>query len=306
MKTEMPEILISTTTFAQFDEMPVKALKDKGYTVKLNHYGKKLSPQQVVELAGSAVGMVAGTEPLDKDVLEKLPNLKVISRCGTGLDNVDLDAANRLGIKVFNTPDAPTLAVAELTLAMILNLLRKINTMDRGLRNGKWDKLMGNQLTGKNIGIVGFGRIGRKVAELLRPFHAEIRFADPKVEDGRMDAKRVPLEELLGWADIITFHISSKSKILGEKEFGLLKKGSWIINVSRGGIIDEDLLYAHLTSGRISGAALDVYKEEPYNGRLKELDNVVLTPHIGSYAMEGRVGMEIESVRNLIKGLESL
>ncbi len=316
---ENRKVFISTTTYGKYDITPIKVLKDRGFEVEINPHGRKLTRNELLELAKDAVGIIAGTETLDAETLEKLPDLKVISRCGTGLENVDLNAANRLGIKVFNTPDAPTLAVAELTVGLILNLLRKVNRMDLAIRNGKWEKLMGNLLSGKIVGIIGFGRIGRKVAELLKSFGCEIKYYDIRTEDKglRTESKEkrtedigvrteyLDVNELLKSSDIVTIHVSSREQIIGEKEIMLMKKGAWLVNVSRGGVVDEDALYKALKESHLSGAALDVFEQEPYTGPLRELDNVILTPHIGSYAKEVRVKMEMQAVENLIKGLET-
>lgn len=300
----MDKIVITTTSFGEFNKEPVKLLETERVEAIFNPYKRKLTKEETVELCKDATGIIAGTEILDAEVIERLPKLKVISRCGSGLDNVDCDAAKKNGIKVFNTPDAPALAVAELTVGLIIGLMRKLNQMDAAIRKGKWEKLMGNLLCGKKVGIIGFGRIGKKVAELLKPFNCEIAYIDPLVDGLGPGLKSLPMEELLKWSDIITIHISGKEKIIGKKELGLMKAGSFIINVTRGGAIDESALYKHLKNGHISGAALDVFQEEPYNGPLKELGNVLLTPHIGSYAEEPRVKMEIEAVKNLLAGLE--
>lgn len=311
----MGKIAITTTTFGKYDERPLKLLEEYGLEVVLNPYGRTLKKDEVIEFCKGAIGVIAGTEILDIDTLECLTktysqssvlspqSLKVISRCGSGLANVDLDTAKRLGIKVFNTPDAPIVAVAELTVGLILNLLRKVCWMDRNLRNEQWEKMMGNLLNKKKVGIKGLGRIGKKVAELLRPFGCEIAYADPYVSDGLLGMKRLSFDDLLGWADIITIHVSVKDRLVGEKEFQLMKKGAWLVNTSRGGVVDEKVLYEHLKNGYLAGAALDVFEEEPYAGPIKELDNVIVTPHIGSYAKEARVEMEIQTVENLFKGL---
>jgi len=298
---------------------PLEILEKEGYEAILNPYGRKLKKEEVIELCRNATGIIAGTERIDADTLEILAKnvvsqslnfnhqhtLKVVSRCGAGIDNVDIDTAERLGIKVFNTPDAPVLAVAELTVGLILDLLRKVSQMDKEFKDDKWQKRMGTLLFGKKIGIKGFGRIGKKIAELLIPFGCEVAYADPYVEDGMLGLKRLSLEELLDWADIISIHVSVSEKLIGEKEFKLIKKGAWLINTSRGGVADEAILYEYLKSGYLSGAALDVFEDEPYIGPLKELDNIILTPHIGSYAKEARVRMEMEAVENLIKGLRN-
>ena len=298
------KILISTTNFGEYDRSDIAKCERLGYKLIMNPYGRKMKGDELVRLAGDAVGLIAGTEALDAATLSALPGLKVISRCGAGIDNVDLAAAKRLGMKVLNTPDAPTVAVAELTVGLILSLLRKTFEMDKAVRAGKWTKLMGNLLSDKKVAIIGFGRIGRKVAELLGPFKCELAYVDPFVEDGISGLRRLPKERAVKWADIVSCHVSAKERIIGEKEISSMRKGGWILNISRGGVVDENALCRYLKDGHLAGAALDVFEEEPYGGPLRELPNVILTPHIGSYAKEARIKMERESVENLLKGLK--
>jgi len=298
------KIVITTSTFGVNDQTPLTLLKAKKHTVSLNPYKRKLSESEVVELCRDADGMIAGTESLNAKVLEQLPRLKVISRCGVGMENVDLAKAKQLKIKVLNTPDAPALAVAELTVGLILNLLRKVSFMDRKIRQGGWQKEMGNLLAGKNVGIIGFGRIGSKVAEFLKPFSCQVRYSDPKVKNGKSGYRRMALGALLKWADIVTIHAAGSQPLLNQKEISMMKKGAWLINASRGELVNENALGEALKSGQLSGAALDVFCCEPYKGPLAELDNVILTPHIGSYAEESRVRMEAEAVRNLLEALK--
>ena len=299
----MDKIAITTTTFGVYDSLPLVECKKRGFEIILNSFNRKLKPDELVILAKDAIGLIAGTEPISEETLSKLPFLKVISRCGAGLGNIDIEPAKRLGIKIYNTPDAPTRAVAELTMGLILSLLRKIVLMDREARQGRWQKRMGDLLHDKKIGIIGFGRIGRMLARLLEPFGPELAYADSLVRDGMLGFKRMPLGELLGWADIISLHVSGEARILGKSHIRAMKNGAWLINTSRGGVVDEHALFEALKEGHLSGAAIDVFEKEPYDGPLKELDNVILTPHIGSYAKEARVGMEIRAVENLLKGL---
>ncbi len=301
----MLKIAITTTTFGEYDDSSLKLCEDQGLQVILNPYQRKIVPDELVELTKDSVGLIAGTETISEEVLLKLPQLKVISRCGTGMNNVDIEAARKLKIEVFNTPDAPTIAVAELTLCMIISLLRKVSEMDRDIREGRWKKKMGNLLYGKNIGIIGFGRIGSKVAELLEPFGCKTAFYDPFV-DTPSNSKKLSLEDLLGWADIVSIHVSVQDRIIGEKELRMMKKGSWLVNVSRGGVVDEKALCNVLKEQYLSGAALDVFECEPYRGEFTGFHNVILTPHIGSYAKEARIEMERQAVENLITGLKKV
>lgn len=176
------KVVITTSSFAAYDEKPLQQLMDAGFEVILNPYGRKLSGAEVVTVAADADGLVAGTEPLTREVLAQLPLMKVISRCGVGMDNVDLDACKEFGIEVRNTPLGPTLAVAELTVGLTFDLLRKISLMDRELRDSGWKKRMGNLLNGKKIGLIGFGRIGQKTAELFRALGCSISYYDPAID----------------------------------------------------------------------------------------------------------------------------
>lgn len=299
----MKKIAITTSSFGEYDQSPLDILKKK-YEVVLNPYKRKLSEKETVEVCRDMVGIIAGVETLNESVLKELKSLKVISRCGVGMENVDLNAAKKLKIKVFNTPSGPTLSVVELTMGFILNLLRQTYKADADIKDGRWEKRMGNLLYGKKVGIIGFGRIGQKLAELLKAFSCEVAYADPFVNNKKY--KKLTLEKLLSWADIISIHAAGKELILSKEKLSLMKKGSWVINVARGEAIDEAALLEALKSGHLAGAALDVFHQEPYQGPLKDLDNVILTPHIGSYAKEARVQMEIESAKNLMEGLKSL
>jgi len=298
------EVFISTSTFAKYSKEPIDLLEREGYKVSLNPTGQKMTTDDIMKYGKDAVGLIAGTEKLNADVLKALPNLKVISRCGVGLDNVDLNAAEDLNIWVVNTPDGPTLAVAELTIGLILSLIRNVVWMDKDIRKGIWKKRMGNLLFNKRVGVIGCGRIGRKVVELLKVFNCEISYSDPYVDCEILGLKKMDLEELLKWSDLVTIHSSGSSVLINEKQLDLMKKGAWIVSVARGGVVDQRALYESLRSGYLGGAALDVFDEEPYSGMLKHLDNVILTPHVGSYAKEARVKMEIESAVNLINKLK--
>lgn len=298
------KIAITTSSFGKYDSSPLGELRKNHIEYVLNPHGRKLTEEEVIEVGGGVDGIIAGTEPLNREVLKRLPKLRVISRCGAGLDNVDVQSAAELGIKVFSTPFGPTLAVAELTIGLILALLRKVSVMDRQLKAGIWKKQMGNLLGGKRIGILGFGRIGRKVAELMMPFKVNVSYCDIRSIDSRFPFKEK--KELLSWADIITLHCPSSpdgGPLIKKDDLMQMKKDAWLINAARGGLIDEAALYAVMKEGYLSGAALDVFENEPYTGPLRELDNVILTPHIGSYAKESRVQMEMEAVKNMINGL---
>lgn len=299
-------IAVTTSSFASFSPLPLEMLAQFGYEAVLNPLGRKLSAEEAVAQLQGCVGVVAGTEPLTGDVLAACPGLRVVSRCGVGLDNVDMGAAARLGIEVRNTPDGPTQAVAELTLAMVLDLLRSVSRMDRELRGGTWKKRMGFMLQGKRLGIVGMGRIGQAVARTFAAMGASVAYCDPV--EAVCCFQHLELLELLSHSDIVCLHCSRPAggcTLLGRDELAAMPRGAWLVNCSRGGLVDEEALHELLLSGHLSGAALDVFDREPYQGPLAALDNVVLTPHVGSYAREGRIQMEIDAVRNLLEVLAS-
>jgi len=300
-------VSINTSTFAEHDHEPLSKLRKAKIAYSLNPFKRTLKEDEVIQAARDAIGMIAGTESLNRRVLSQLPRLKVISRCGVGIDNVDLDYAKEQGIKVFATPAAPTDAVAELAIGLILNLLRQVLPMHQDFRSGVWKKRMGFLLKGKTVGIIGMGRIGQRLAQLLQPFKVEVLYYDIRKVRSVRGCQAVSLSFLLRKSDIVTLHIAAdnhRKPFIGAAELQKIKKGSWFINMARGGAVDEQALYEALVKGHLSGAALDVFSEEPYQGPLKDLPQVILTPHIGSYALEARVQMELEAVDNLLRGLK--
>ncbi len=300
------KVFVSTTSFAALDAAPLDLLKAAGLEVALNSLGRKLTKDEAKQLLRGFDGVIAGTETLDGEVLAALPGLRVISRCGTATENVDLVAAGKLGIRVANTPDAPTAAVAELTVALLLDCLRRVSAADRKIRQGKWEKPMGELLEGKTVGLVGFGRIGRSVARLLLAFGCRLLAYDPAGIKESAGVSAVSLPELIAASDIVTLHLPSQKggALVDEAFLAKMKPGSYLINAARGDLVDEAALAATLKSGRLAGAGIDTFGREPYSGELTGLDNVVLTPHIGSYARQARIRMEVQAAENVIAGLK--
>ena len=301
------QILISTSSFNLENFAALGELKNAGIDIKLNPFGARLSQDQVIELLGNdTVGIIAGLESLNATVLQSANALKVIARVGVGLDSVDLTTATKLGITVLNTPDAPTSAVAELTIGHILGLLRNIAATDRQIRNNKWQGQMGHLLETKTVGVVGYGRIGQRVAELLGAFGAKVVVCDP--HKSTKDFANSSLDELCREVDVLTLHLTydaDSHHLIGEKQFKLMKKGSFFVNISRGGLVDEQALFNAIESRHIAGAALDCFEQEPYSGPLSKLDNVQMTAHMGTYARETRDRMEQEASRLLVEALRA-
>jgi D-3-phosphoglycerate dehydrogenase len=304
-------ILISASSFGQVSDEPLELLKNKGILVIDNPYGRKLSEDEIITLAKGCDGIIAGVEPITARVMEALPMLRCISRVGTGTDNVDVQFAKQKGIVVVNTPDAPARSVAEFTLAVTLSLMRKIPQADSALRHRSWGKYTGTLVLDKIVGVIGLGRIGKLVAELFRGIGNPVIGYGRSVDEKWAASHNVQvcdLDTLLQTADIITLHIplsANKKPVIAAREFELIKSGAYLVNVARGGVVDELVLYKALTTGKLSGAAVDVFTEEPYTGPLSDLENTVLTPHIGSSTREGRLRMEYEAANNLITTLEN-
>lgn len=306
-----PKVLVALSTFAEFGDAALKLLDESGLDYSLNPLGRRLVREEIIEMAKDCEGIVAGVEPYDDYVLDHLPKLRCISRCGVGIDNISLEKAKDKGIIIRNTPDVVILPVVELTIAMIFDLLRRLTYHTQLLRSKQWQKTAGNLLSGKKVGILGLGRIGKRVAEVLAKLGADMYGADLFPDQqwaNKNGIKIVSTELLLRECDIISIHVSileNNRFVLGQKEIESMKKGAFIINVSRGEVIDEEALYNALKSKRLGGAALDVFQKEPYDGPLGELENVVLTPHIATLTVESRIQMEVEAVKNLLDSLRN-
>jgi len=297
------KILIGTSSFGKLDSSPIDLIRNAGFEIIMNPFGHKLTKSELMELLPDIDGIVAGLETLDREVLEKF-DLKVISRCGSGISNVDINAVKDLGIKFYYTPDGPTQAVAELTIGMMLSLLRNAFEMASDLKKRKWTKHVGFQLKGKTVLLIGFGKIGQRVMDMLKPFALKFLVVDPAIKDIQKDYRILDIKDALPLADIISLHASGDKCILGENEFSLMKQGVLILNAARGGLIDETVLKKFLDNNKVSGAWLDSFSEEPYSGELCDDIRVVLTPHIGSYTKEGRLSMELKAAENLLNGFE--
>lgn len=303
------KILTSPSSFGKISNEPYEILMDNGFEIIKNPFGRKLSVDETIMLGKDCIGIVAGLENINSNVIDSIPNLKCISRVGVGMDNIDLNYAKNKGIQILNTPDGPTRAVSELTLGLTIAILRKISDADADLKKRIWKKQTGSLLFKKTIGILGLGRIGKMTAKIFKSLGNSVLAYDinPDKEWAKKEGiEIVDFDKLLSCSDIITIHIPFKKNyppVIGKNQFSKMKDGVFIVNVSRGGIVDEEELFKNLTLGKISSAAIDVFENEPYNGKLCDLKNVLLTPHIGSYAKEGKLKMEIDAVNNILKVL---
>ena len=263
----------------------------------------------------SEIAVIRSATRLTKEVLDNAEKLKIIARCGVGVDNVDLEFAKSKNIFVTNSPSANLISVVELTVALIISASRKLSLADSHLKNGQWNRseFLGYELYGKTLGIVGFGKAGRLVAERMKSFGMSIVFYDPYVTDWNGSEESLDLDDLLKTADVVSIHViktKDTENLISKDKLDLLKPSSIIVNTSRGGVLDEDYLFELLESEKIFGAGLDVYSNEPpenvarYNGL-----NLVTTPHIGASTNEAQLkaGLEtIENIKKIIAGDESV
>jgi len=302
------KILITTVPFGQHNRLPLDLLDSLNSDFLINPIGRKLVEHELVPLVSDVEVLIAGTEPLTRRVMDAAPNLQLISRVGIGLDSVDLMAAREKGIQVSYTPEAPAPAVAELTIGLMLSLLRGIHTSNSQIHSGEWSRLMGRRIPEITIGVIGTGRIGRRV---LRRIAA---FGTPRilVNDLNPDPKLTP-ELKLEWvdketiyreADLVTLHLPltrSTHHMIREAELLSMKSDAIIINTSRGGIIVEEDLHQVLNSGHLTGAAIDVFELEPYVGSLSQNPKCLLTAHMGSMSIDCRTRMEIEATHEVMR-----
>jgi D-3-phosphoglycerate dehydrogenase len=308
-------VFVSTVPFGEIDSYPVDILKkEPNCEFVINPLGRKLNEDELAEIIKDYDILIAGTEPVTAKVMDNAPNLKLISRVGIGLDNVDLCHARASGINVSYTPDAPAPAVAELTVGHILNACRSMPLADRKLRDGVWQRIMGQRLSNQIIGIIGTGRIGSRVLKHLQGFSPkQILVNDIKPDQNLYDlyhAELVSKEVLYKKCDIITLHVpltAQTSPLISAKELKQMKPSVFLVNTARGGIIDEKDLFDALKNGEIGAAAIDVFGSEPYGGELLTLDNCYLTCHMGSCTVDCRFEMEklaTEEAIRFIRGEE--
>jgi len=285
--------------------------------VEMNPYNRVFTHREISNRIKDKDGLVCLlTDRIDQEIIENGKNLKVISNYAVGYDNIDIESANRRGIPVTNTPDVLTDATADLTWALILSIARRIVESDSFTRARKfksWDPLLllGSEVYGKVLGIIGAGKIGTAVAKRSQGFSMKLLYTDPnrnEIMEKEFGARNVNLKELLKESDFVTTHtplLDETYHIIGRDELRLMKKDSFLINTSRGNVIDEKELVKALKEKRIRGAALDVFENEPeIEPELLKLKNVILLPHIGSATVEARSRMSVVAAKNLLTGLK--
>ncbi len=287
-------------------EAGIQKLKDAGFEVVVNH----LEPEDLKAQIGQYDALIVrSATKATREIIEVANNLKVIGRAGVGLDNVDREAAKEKGVQVRNTPAATSISVAELTLGMMLAAARHIGQGTVSLKQGRWDKkkFKGIELFGKTLGIIGMGRIGTELAKRAKAMGMTVIFHDAVVKESAV-ATYKSIDEILAESDFVSLHLphtDSTHHMISTEQFNKMKDGAILVNAARGGVVDEDALYDALKSGKLRAAAIDVYEKEPVTEhKLFELENVVLTPHVGAQAVEGQTRAGIQVAEEVIKVLK--
>jgi len=306
----MSKVLITTVPFGDKNRLPLELLESAGIEYLINPLGRKLKEDELAGMVGDFDVLVAGTEPITARVMEYARNLKLISRVGIGLDSVDLLEAERRGIQVSYTPDAPAPAVAELTIGLMLSLLRNVHTANLQMHKGEWCRHFGRRIPEVTIGIIGTGRIGGRVLRRLSAFGSPRVLVNDLYPDQKVTTELklewVGKETIYREADLISLHVplTAHTKNMVRKEHLLMMKpDALVINTSRGGIINELDLAEVLLGGHLGGAAIDVFEHEPYSGKLAGIDRCLLTCHMGSMSVDCRTRMEIEATEEAVRFL---
>lgn len=302
-------VLITQTPIGAADPAVLNFLDDNDVDYTLNPLGNILNADQMTEIMVDFGIVLSGTSSLSKKVLENAPNLRLISRAGIGLDNIDLAEARNRNIFVSYTPDAPTAAVAEFTIGLMLSMTRNIAQADRQIRDGMWKRHSGIRLGESKVGIIGVGRSGKKIIELLSSFGSRILAYDlvPDTSIGdRFGVEWTDLNTIFSECDVVSLHIpysTSTSGLIGQDQLSLMQSHAVLINTSRGGIVDETALITALSEGAIGGAAMDVFSEEPYTGPLTDIENCILTGHMAAASRDSSRKMELGAAQEIVRFL---
>jgi D-3-phosphoglycerate dehydrogenase len=306
------KVVVTARGFIEVEGPHKELLESQGWEIEYVNVGHPLTPEELAQhLDERVAALILGTDKLDAKVLERAPRLKVISRFGVGLDNLDLDAIKARGVRVTYTPGSNATSVAELAIALILSLARWLPWHALRVQQGNWVRRLGLELQGKVLGLIGLGRIGREVAKRARALGMEVLYHDVRPlasdEEKYLGVQRVSWMELLASSDFLSLHVPltpETREIIGRDTLARMKRGAFLVNTARGELVDERALYEALVHGHLAGAASDVSSREPRGASpLLQLENFILTPHIGAYTREAVVNTGLMAVENLIAAL---
>jgi D-3-phosphoglycerate dehydrogenase len=300
-------VLISAAGFGRISDLGLRLLREAGAEVVLPPGETAPDEEAMRRLVGDVDAVIAGTEPITATVLASAPRLRVVARRGVGTDSVDVAAATARGVAVTVTAGIVTEAVADHTMALLLAVSRRIAAHDRRMKAGAWERVAGTDVHGKTLGIVGFGAIGRAVARRAAAFGMRLLACDPQPDAAAaaaLDVRLCELPDLLASSDAVTLHVPlapTTRGLIGVDALARMKPGAILVNTSRGAVVDETALYGALRAGRLAGAGLDVYREEPTrHAALVALETVVATPHVASYTVETTARMEEACARAVL------
>ncbi len=305
----MKKLLITPRSFASISKSPIEILEKSGFELFLNKTGKSYDEGKMKELIVDVDAVIIGTDPLNEEVLKKAKKLKFISKYGVGVDNIDLNFAQKKGIKVANTPYSNTQSVGELVIAFIFALSRRLVEADKRTKSNYQGKVVGNTVKGKILGILGLGNIGKAVAKMARGLEMEVLANDLNLDKEfakEHSLEYVDFENLIRKSDYISCHLplnSQTKNIISREEIKRMKSGVFIINTSRSGVIDEESILNGIKGKKISGAALDVFEEalaEKIKGDRELDEKIILSPHMGAHTEEAINDMGTQAARNVI------
>jgi D-3-phosphoglycerate dehydrogenase len=305
------KVLVSSRSFGQIVDIGNEILtREKFQIERILPEDRPVTEEKLHNLIsrGDIVAIVSGSEAIGSKALEDVGRLRVISKHGVGVDNIDLDVATERGVVVTNAPGTNTQAVADFTIGLMLCLSRKICLANQSTTSGKWKKFIGRELWQKTVGVIGTGAIGKHVIRRLKGFDVKILAYDIEIDTNfasKYGVNYVSLAHLLKESDYVTLHVpltKATEGMIGRKELGQMKRSSYLINAARGEIVDEDALYHALQAGEIAGAALDVFATEPpQRQNLLDLDNLIATPHMAAYTYRAMMRMDKLCAENIVK-----
>jgi len=306
------KVAITSEFFGRFSDKAFKILEENGFEVIANKYEKYLDKEkEIVSLTKDADAVICDLEHISKEVIDQSPNLKIIARRGVGTDSVAVNYAEEKGIKVARTLGVVEKPVAELVMAYILNVFRKIDDLNTSMHQGDWNKILAHSIDGQTIGIIGMGNIGKEITRKAKAFDMNVVYFDvnrQKEIEEELNIEYLELDELYRTADVITLHVplnAATENLIDYSAAQKMEKAPLLINTSRGPVVNNEDLKKALDEGLISYAAIDVFDEEPKTDSvLKECENVILTPHVGTFTEEIFIKMDVLAAQNVVDYLK--
>lgn len=301
------KVLVTSNSFGKYSKEPVEKLQNAGFEVVLNPYHRMMNEDEFIEQLQDVDAVILSTEKLNKKVIDASPTLKMVSRYGVGLDNIDLEYCKEKGIPVTVTKGGNSNAVAEFAVTLMLAASKGIGSSSYYAKNGIWKKFNGLDLEGKTVGVVGLGAIGKTVVKRLQGFDVKVLAYDVYYDEEfvkEFNIQKATVDEIVRQSDVITLHApaTDDKPLIGKDEFEKMKKGVVLINTARAQLIDYDQLLKHLDDGTVFAAGLDVHKNEPeYDERFEEYDNVILTPHNAAITKEATDKTSMMAVNHVLE-----